>query len=457
MGWAVEMNLGKGGGAMSTFQAHQKALEGRLGLASFGASICCFVGLFLAALLLAMASPSLAVSENARFVPDQVIVQFKANAKASAAQDASRGIGATIHSKVSLPRTYLLELHGMSVAQAVEALNRNPQVAIAQPNYLFQITTTTPCDPYTADCDPYFGLQYALQNTGQDYGRAPAATPGADIGAARAWDLTTGSANIIVSIIDTGVDDVHEDLAANIGNPNEALTTEANDIHGWDFAGSVTHPVPDNDPRNYSNGGTLALWDHGTTVAGIVGAVGKNGKGISGVAWHVTLLPCKVAKDGEDSGSLTTCIAAIDYSIRAGARIINASWSFTVCKSSEQGCCLDPNDPNCAAGLPLLRAKIQEADEAGIIFVTGSDNQGIDIDSGYSTRVPAAYNLPNIVTVTASDATGGVALNPNVVFPPIPALGNWGATSVDLAAHLRVPRESYRSDLRADDRLWPRR
>src|ERR1700752_57981 len=119
-------------------------------------------------LLGALGSTSTA-ADAPKFAPGEVIVQFKPNAKSSAPQEAARGIGATSKAPVALPRTFVYELHGRSVESAVEGLSGNPNVAIASPNYLFQITTTTPCDPYTSACDPEFWRQYALQNTGQNY------------------------------------------------------------------------------------------------------------------------------------------------------------------------------------------------------------------------------------------------------------------------------------------------
>jgi len=405
------------------------------------------------AILAALFLGSAAAADRPEFAPNQVIVQFKPNAKASAAQDASREMGATLQSTLPLPRTHLYQLRGRSVPEAVQALRRNPNVAFAQPNYYYHTATTTPCDPSGPNCDEFFWRQYALQNTGQQYDpNRPAGTAGADIGTPRAWDLTTGSSSILVAILDTGVDWEHPDLAANIWtNPGESgldaqghdKTTngvdddgngKVDDWHGWDFAGYgyPNSPGFDNDPANHDSGYNNPAW-HGTHVAGIVGAVGHNGIGVSGVAWNVSLLPCKLCTEGQD-GIFTTqhIIQAIDYSIAVGAKVINASFGTYF----GAGC---NNYPGYDFSDESLRQAIEAADGAGVIFVAAAGNCKNDND--IKAFFPASFALPNIVSVAGSDATDNIwSMSLGAFDCPACATGdgyygsNYGATSVDLAA-----------------------
>ena len=180
----------------------------------------------------------------------------------------------------------------------------------------------------TSVVSPSFSDLWHLQNTGQTLHNpvvGPATgTPNADIDAARAWDLTTGNHTVVIAILDTGMQWDHPDLAANLWtNPGEIANNGLDDdgdgfpddVHGWNFV--------DN------NNDTTDTVGHGTTVAGVIGAVGNNGVGITGVAWNVALLPVKV---GTAAGVTNQdLIDGINYVInlkRAGNDIvaINASY-----------------------------------------------------------------------------------------------------------------------------------
>jgi subtilisin family serine protease len=310
---------------------------------------------------------------------------------------------ATLKSNLNLPRAYVFNVDsGISIPEAVKILKQDPDVEFAQPNYVYH-PSTSPCDAGN-NCDTEFWRQYGLQNTGQTFYPGHAGTSGADIGATRAWDFTTGSRSVIVSIIDSGVDYMREDLAANTWNPNEASTPQINDLHGWDFRNN------DNDPINHYTGASFQVipW-HGTHVAGIIGAEGSNGVGVCGVAWRVTLLPCKCSDDGGSDVYTDAASNAIYYSIAAGARIINNSWGDYSLGNDQ-----------------CLQAALQAANAAGIIVVCGAGNDRRDTD--VSPFYPAGYNFANIVAVAASDENDGVA-----DFDEHHGT-NWGHSSVDLAA-----------------------
>ena len=189
----------------------------------------------------------------------------------------------------------------------------------------------------------------------------------ADIDAPEAWDITTGSNDVVVAVIDTGVDYNHQDLAANIFQNtadcnNNGVDDDGNghidDCHGIDAVNGDSDPMDDH--------------GHGTHVAGIIGAVGNNGIGVAGVAWNVKILPCKFL-DATGSGFLSDAIACLDYVAAMkdrGVNIVatNNSWgggSFSQALSD------------------AIDAQMQR----GILFVAAAGNDGLE---GSPKNYPAA-------------------------------------------------------------------
>lgn len=246
--------------------------------------------------------------------------------------------------------------------------------------------------------DPSFAQQWALDNTGQ-YG----GIPGNDVHAPAAWNTTTGSRNVVVAVLDSGIDLTHPDLAANVWtNPGETagngIDDDRNgfvdDVHGWNFI--------DNN-ADVSDG-----YGHGTHVAGIIGAVGNNGIGVSGVAWQVSLMVLRVENDS-GAGSTSAVIAALNYATMMrrdhGIDVVvtNNSWESPGSFSS--------------AMFEAIRAQ----GAAGITFVAAAGNHATDND--VIPRYPANYDLPNVISVAALDPAGNLA-----------GMSDYGARSVDLAA-----------------------
>jgi YD repeat-containing protein len=251
---------------------------------------------------------------------------------------------------------------GRDFEEALSALRSSPLVEFAEPNYLIRADQLAPDDPR-------FPEQWALRNAGDGQGKA-----GSDVGAAQAWLTTKGSAETVVAVIDSGVDFTHPDLAANRwtkpaqkghGHEGDGF---AGDTHGWDL---VTNS---GDVRD--EGG------HGTAVAGLIAARGNNARGVTGVMWRASLMSLRVL-DAEGTGDVAAAVEAIDYAVSRGAHVINASWGTP-------------------AESLVLRAAVERAWRRGVPVVCSAGNDGRDL--ARAPRYPAAYDLPNVIAVAATDS-----------------------------------------------------
>lgn len=277
---------------------------------------------------------------------------------------------------------YRVELaSGVTVTDAMEAFSVWSDISLAQPDFIIQADAVPN--------DPSFSQQWAY--------RAPSANVGG-IGAVGGWSVNTGTRQTIVAVIDSGVDYNHPDLAANMWrNPGEiAGNGRDDDGNGW---------IDDVHGVNFfnNNGNPMDAFGHGTHVAGVIGAVGNNARGVSGVAWQTQIMALRFM--GPDGSGLTSdAVRAIDYAVTNGARIINASWGGG------------------AYNAPLLAA-IGRAQQAGAIVVTSAGNAGNNID--VSPSYPAGYSVytDNMVTVAATDQSDRLV-----------GWSNFGARSVSLAA-----------------------
>jgi len=239
--------------------------------------------------------------------------------------------------------------------------------------------------------DPLFPSQWALENTGQLAG-GQAGAPGSDISARAAWATTTGSSSVVVGVLDSGVELDHPDLAPNLWSNPGGLGGCPAGTHGSDLVEGDCTP---------SDGA-----GHGTHVAGIIGAVGGNGIGISGVSPHVTLLPLRML-DNSLNGTVSGAVAAIDRAVQLRAagvplRVLNASWTGTEVSEA-------------------LRDALVAAGQAGIAVVAAAGNSGLDIDR--SPSYPCSFRLATVVCVAASTNRD-----------QLDVMSNRGVVTVDLAA-----------------------
>jgi thermitase len=263
-----------------------------------------------------------------------------------------------------------------------------------EPTETYREVVAKPSEEANLPNDPMFSDQWALKNAGQNGGKE-----NADIGAPKAWEKTKGSRKVVVAVLDTGVDYLHLDLAANMwirpdGVPqyrDEELGV-FNDLNGFNAVENLADPMDEN--------------GHGTHCAGVIGAEGDNELGIAGINWQVEIMPLKFLGRG-GFGSTKDAIEAINYAIDrkqkgVNVRVISASWGSTVYSKA-------------------LEDAIRAAGEQGILFVAAAGNDAGNNDK--NPHYPSNYNLPNVISVAALDRSDNLA-----------SFSNYGAKTVHIAA-----------------------
>ncbi|MEN6430447.1 MAG: S8 family serine peptidase [Coriobacteriales bacterium] len=243
--------------------------------------------------------------------------------------------------------------------------------------------------------DPYFPSQWALENTGQTGG-----TPDADIDAPEAWaGKGSGSSDVIVAVVDTGIDITHEDLKDNIWRnvgeiPGNGRDDDRNgyidDVNGFDFS------MYDNTVYDQSDGD-----QHGTHVAGIIGAAGDNGKGVAGINHDVTIMPVKFL--GPWGGGEFEGAEAIVYAVDNGAQVINCSWGGSYSQ--------------------LIEEALQYAAAHGVVVCAAAGNDSMDIDENRDYFFPASSDATSVITVASTDHNDEISY-----------FSNFGDETVELAA-----------------------
>ena len=322
------------------------------------------------------------------YVPGEILVKWAPGVTALAAATSRERVAGLTHRRFPEVGWEQLKIDPtMDVQTAVQKMRNQPGVIAAEPNYVVRALMTVPNDPQ-------FGLQWALQNTGQIV-NGIAGTAGADISMTTAWDIRTTSPNVIVALVDSGIVLNRPDLSGNLWvNPGEIPGNgidddgdgKIDDVNGWNFV-SDNNDVSD-DTSDF----------HGTFVAGIIGAKGNEGVGIAGITWSVQLMILKVL-DSSGGGTVANAVAAIQYATTKGAHIINASW-----------------------GTYTFSQALKDAIDAfpGLV-VAAAGNDGINNE--ISPLYPACYTSSNVIAVAASDQN-------DALWP----LSNFGSTCVDLAA-----------------------
>ena len=317
------------------------------------------------------ATTTAAKSVNGKeFVSDEILVGFKPGAAAGLRENTRNAMGAKTLKEFSRIGVQHWKLPpGLTVARAIEILSANPNVRFAEPNYIVHTNEPIPNDELRGDL-------WGMHNVGQNGG-----IKDADIDALEAWQVAPGAAPVVVGVIDTGIDYNHPDLR------DKMLRESYPDgkVIGWDFVNDDDDPMDDN--------------RHGTHVAGTIAGAGNNsGIGVIGVAGlnpNVRLVPLKFLS-ASGSGTTDNAISAVLWATDRGIKITNNSWGG-------------------GAASVALEDAIRDS---GSLFVAAAGN-----NASSSLHYPAAYALPNVLAVAATDEKDALAY-----------FSNYGSTWVHLGA-----------------------
>ncbi len=328
----------------------------------------------LAALTASAGAPAQAA---APYHGDELVVRFRAAADAEERSRVRARVGASVERAVPRRRGFqLVDLpRGTSVREAQAAFERAPEVLYAEPN--FRVV------PDSVPNDPMFGDQWDMER----------------MDVPEAWDVTTGSRDVVVAVLDSGVAIGHPDIRDNLwtndgetgsGRETNRLDDDGNgyvdDWRGWDFDGYG--PPDENDPDDFNG--------HGTHAAGVVGAVGDNSIGISGVSRRVRIMPLATWSAGSFGVA-----EAVTYAAREGVRVANGSFGIPYAKVIEDALAAAPD----------------------LLLSVSAGNQAWDVEQHKEGRYPCVSTLPNVICVAATDHADDLA-----------GFSNWGSESVDLGA-----------------------
>lgn len=335
-----------------------------------------------------------------RYEPYEILIRFKSGITNIKQAQILNIIGGTIKERIltkSMERLgdtrgillVQIRLDALSIISRVKLFS---EIEYVEPNFIYTNDTVSNDTNFTNGS--LWGMYGTRTSPANQFGSNAAAV----------WAKgKIGSNTVYVGIIDEGYMYTHEDLAANAGvNPKEVngngIDDDRNglvdDVYGWDFAG--------NDRQVFDG----VSDDHGTHVAGTIGGVGRNGRGVAGVCWNVKMLSAKFL--GSQGGTTANAIKAIDYftdlKVRNGLNIVatNNSWG--------------------GGGFSqALQDAIQRANNANILFIAAAGNSSKNNDA--TANYPSNYNVPNVIAVASITNNGGLS-----------SFSNFGSTQVDLGA-----------------------
>lgn len=346
-----------------------------------------------------------AAARGQNYVANEVLVKFKTgvaeDARAAALARISGSVKERIHTKAMEQfgdKEGLLLVHTpLAALEAIGRLNGAAEIEYVEPNYIYQHQATSN-DPYYTN-GSLWGMYGSSTTPANQYGSH----------AGVAWaNNKTGSSTVVIGVIDEGVMHSHPDLQANIWtNPGEipgnGIDDDGNgyidDVYGWDFDG--------NDNSTYDG----SQDDHGTHVAGTIGAVGGNGAGVAGVVWNVKMITAKFL--GRNGGTTSNAVKSVDYMTdlksRHGLHLVGTNNSWGGGGYSQ-----------------ALYDAIERANKANILFMAAAGNgggDGVGDDNDVTPSYPASYANDNIISVASITSSGAKS-----------GFSNYGATSVDLGA-----------------------
>lgn len=338
-----------------------------------------------------------AIASLAPHVPGELIVKFKQGHQKSLGVLGQVGAQLDRTIDLSSEQLHVVKTTQKSLESVIAQLESDPNIEFAEPNFIYNLVK--PVEevslddmlrplretqaPYSTPSDPKFDQLWGLQNTGDNEPRSSLpGVVGADIDAMKAWEITKGSSDVTIAVIDTGIDYNHPDLAENMWtNPNEiagnGIDDDNNgfvdDVYGYNFA------VGSGDP--------LDGHSHGTHCAGTIGAVHDNAEGVAGVMSNVNFVAVKFLSDS-GSGTTENAIKSVDYATQLDVDIMSNSWGG-------------------GGRSQALEDAIKRANEKGILFVVAAGNSSSNNDS--RPQYPANYEVDNVISVAASTAQDDLA------------------------------------------------
>ncbi|PKH91865.1 peptidase S8 [Pseudoalteromonas sp. 78C3] len=331
---------------------------------------------------------------------DSVIVKYKKNATPQMRKQARSLVKAKItdlnndevddnFTSLFSGRLAKFKVSGMSTKEAIERLKSHQAIEYVEPDYRVSIAANTPNDPR-------FDELWGLNNEGQTGGIADA-----DIDAPEAWEISIGSRDVVVGVIDTGVDYSHPDLADNAWINTDEIAGDGidndgngyiDDIHGINAITDAGDPMDDQ--------------GHGTHVSGTIGASGNNSTGVVGVNHEVSIVGCKFL-DAAGNGSTSDAIKCIDYMVNlknsgVNLRVLNNSWGG-------------------GGYSQALADAMTVSEQADILFVAAAGNDEVDNDA--NPHYPSSYEHESVLAIASTDSNDNLS-----------DFSQWGATSVDMGA-----------------------
>lgn len=348
---------------------------------SLSASV--FTGIFLSLSSAALASPSFATGD---FVPGEVLVKFKPGVSTQAGIATVSAMGGSVQTQLNSNVMQVKLGAGKTVAETVASYSNDPSVEYAQPNYIYHTTL--------AANDTNYAQQWAFKNTGQTIaatytqpsGTAVTSTnnpgtSGKDMNIEPAWGVITDCSSVVVAVVDSGVNYNNPDLTSNMwaGNAN----------HGYNYSGEGSAT----DPMDYAG--------HGTHVAGIIGAVGNDSAGTTGVCWKAKIMAVRVM-DSTGSGTTAHIVQGVNYAVTNGAKVINMSLGGTTFDQA-------------------FSDAITAAQNSDVVVVVAAGNSSANNET--TPTYPCNYTQSNLICVAALDQAYALA-----------SYSNYGATSVDVGA-----------------------
>ena len=337
------------------------------------------------------------ITPQAKFAPNQLIIGFKSgigkdqisNFYNEHRADYGLSDGQSLRTDQYGRIIKLVNTASYVDSNIIESLKHDPRISYVEPDYILSIDAMGTNDPSAVNL-------WGLDNTGQTV-NGITGTYDKDIDLPEAWSISKGSSSVVVGIIDTGIDYTHQDLVNNVwvnsgeiagNNIDDDSNGYVDDVYGWNAIKNTGNNFDDN--------------NHGTHVAGTIGAVGNNSVGVVGINQQVKIIACKFLSS-TGSGSTSDAVKCFNY--------------FSALKSKGVNVVVTNN----SWGGGGYSQALYDSMNNGILHAVAAGNSGVDIDS--SPSYPASYNLNNIISVAATDWNDNYA-----------SFSNYGITSVDIGA-----------------------